>query len=132
MKRQRGMSYFAMALLCIVIVLVVVGGLKVVPAYIEYFTILKAVRGMAESGDLRGNQTVNQVRDAFDRRAAVDSIDVITAQDLDITKEGDEIVVSFAYEKRVSLFANVSLVFDFEGASNPALVTDAADEGEAK
>ncbi len=42
----------------------------------------------------------------------------ITGQDLEVTKEGGELVISFAYTKKVPLFKNVSLVFDFEGASN--------------
>jgi hypothetical protein len=48
----------------------------------------------------------------------MDDVKSVTPQDLDITKEGGELVISFKYEKKVPLFANVSLVFDFEGSSS--------------
>jgi hypothetical protein len=74
---------------------------------------------MTQSGELRGG-AVADVRKAFDRRAAVDDITIISPADLEITKEGNEIVVSFAYEKRIKLFYNISVLIDFAGSSRPA------------
>jgi hypothetical protein len=59
------------------------------------------------------------VRKAFDRRAAVDDITAISPADLEITKDGNEIVISFAYEKRIPLFYNISVLIDFAGSSRP-------------
>jgi len=106
---------FGMVVVGIIIVLVVIGGLKIAPAYIEYFTVKKAIVGVAQTTS-RG--TVAEVRQAFDRRAQIDDIDVIAGKDLEITKEGNEIVISFAYPKRISLFGNVSVVIDFAASSN--------------
>jgi hypothetical protein len=100
---------------CIVIVLVAIGGLKIAPAYIEYFKIKKAIVGIAQANS---KATVTEVREAFVRRAAIDDIDVIGAKDLEITKEGNDVVISFSYPKRISLFGNVSVVFDFAASSN--------------
>jgi len=116
MNRQKGVSLVAMISILVVLILVAVLGLKVGPVYMEYLQIKKALAGIAESGELRG-ASVNDVRKAFDRRAAVDSIDVIGSQDLDITKDGGDLVISFAYQKKVPLFSNVSLYFEFAGSS---------------
>jgi len=99
----------------IIIVFVAIGGLKIAPAYIEYFTVKKAIVGVAQT---TGKGTVGEVRQAFDRRAQIDDIDVISAKDLEITKEGNDIVISFAYPKRISLFGNVSVVIEFAASSN--------------
>jgi hypothetical protein len=115
-KTQRGIGFLGVLLLLIGIVFVAIVGMKVAPAYIEYFTIKKAVTGMVESGELR-NATVADVRKAFDRRAVVDDITSITPQDLEITKDGSEIVIAFAYEKRIPLFYNISVLIDFAGSS---------------
>jgi len=115
MKNQRGITLIGMVVVCIVIVLVAIGGLKIAPAYIEYFKVKKAISGIAQTN---GKGTVQDVRIAFDRRAAIDDIDVIAGRDLEITKEGNDIVISFDYPKRVSLFGNVSVVFDFAASSN--------------
>ncbi|HEY6239798.1 MAG TPA: DUF4845 domain-containing protein [Burkholderiales bacterium] len=99
----------------IVIVVVAIGGLKVAPAYIEYFTAKKAIVAIAQANS---KATVAEVRYAFQMRQAIDNIDVIGPKDLEITKEGNDIVISFAYPKRVGLFGNVSLVIDFSASSN--------------
>ena len=90
--------------------------MKIAPAYIEYLNVKKAVTGIVQSGETRG--TVADIRKAFDKRTQVDDIAVLTGQDLEITKEGNDVVVSFAYPKKITLFGNVSLLIDFAGASN--------------
>jgi len=118
-KRQQGLGFAGVIILLIAIVFIAIIGMKLVPAYIEYFTIKKAITGMTQSGELRGG-SVAEVRKAFDRRAAVDDITALRPEDLEISKEGNEIVVSFAYEKRVPLFYNISVLIDFAGSSRPA------------
>jgi hypothetical protein len=115
MQNQRGISLVGILFICIVVVLVAVGGLKVTPAYLEYMSVKKAVVGIVQGGEARG--TVADIRRAFDKRAQVDDISVISGTDLEITKEGNDVVVAFAYPKKVPLFANVSLYFDFSGSS---------------
>ncbi len=116
MKNQRGLSMWEILVFCIVIVMLAIGGLKITPAYIEYFKIKKAVVGIAQSGEARG--TVSDIRKAFDRRAVIDDIDAVKAQDLDVTKDGNEVVISFAYSRKIPLFGPLSLWFDFAGSSN--------------
>jgi hypothetical protein len=104
-----------MVVVAIVIVLVTIGGLKIAPAYIEYFKVKKAIVAIAQSSS---KGTVAEVRRAFDLRAGIDDIDVIAGADLEVTKEGNDLVVSFAYPKRISLFGNVNVVIDFTASSN--------------
>ncbi len=114
--KQRGVSMFGILLICIGMILVAIGGLKVVPAYIEFFAVKKAVTGIVQSGESRG--TVADIRRSFDKRAQIDDIQVVTGGDLEITKEGSDVVISFSYPKKIPLFGNLSLYFDFTGASN--------------
>jgi|SRR5882672_2091566 len=115
MKNQRGVTLIGMVVVCIVIVIVAIGGLKIAPAYIEYFKVKKAVVAIAHSNP---GGTVGDVRRAFQLRAAIDDIDVIGPNDLEVTKEGNEVVVSAAYAKRIPLFANINVVIDFSASSN--------------
>lgn len=125
MRSQRGMGFAGLLTLLVGIILLAIVGMKVVPAYIEFFTIKKAVASLTESGQLR-NATVADVRRAFALRQAIDYFEAVGPNDLEISKEGSEIVISFAYEKRIPLFSNVSLIFDFAGSSKPTS-TKAAD-----
>jgi hypothetical protein len=118
-NRQQGLGFAGVIFLLIGIVFVAIIGMKLVPAYIEYFTIKKAITGMTQSGELRG-ASVADVRKAFDRRTAIDDITAVTPADLEITKDGNEVVISFAYEKRIKLFYNISVLIDFAASSHPA------------
>jgi Tfp pilus assembly major pilin PilA len=115
MKNQRGVTLFGMVIACIVIVIVAIGGLKIAPAYIEYFKVKKAITAIAQTNS---GGTVADVRRAFELRAAIDDIDVVDKKDLEISKEGNELVISFAYPKRIPLFGNVNVVIDFAASSN--------------
>ena len=117
MKHQRGVSLNALMAGGAVLGVLALLAMKVAPEWMEYGRVGKAVKNTAQDGSLK-DATVAQVRASFLKRAEIDDIKSISPEDLDITKEGGELVISFAYTKKVPLFKNVSLVFDFEGASN--------------
>ena len=116
MKRQAGVSLVMLLVACIVLALGAVAGMKVGPAYMEYAQIKKAVADIVQSGEAR-TASVAEVRKSFDRRAQINDISVITGQDLDISKDGGNVVISFAYPKKVPLFSNMSLLIEFEGST---------------
>ncbi|HTO49374.1 MAG TPA: DUF4845 domain-containing protein [Burkholderiales bacterium] len=119
MKRQRGLGFIGLLILLIGLVFLAIIGMKMVPAYLEYFAIKKAVVAITQGGQLR-NATVADVRKAFELRQAIDDFTSVGPKDLEITKDGNEIVVAFAYERRIPLFYNISLLIDFAGSSKPA------------
>ncbi len=114
--KQRGVTMFGLVIVAILVVVGAVGGMKVAPAYIEYFSAKKAAVGIVASGEVR-NATVGDIRKAFDRRAGIDNISVISGTDLEITKEGNEVIITFAYPKKIPLFGNISLLIEFAGSS---------------
>jgi len=114
-RRQRGLSMTTLLVVAVVIIFGAIGGMKIGPAYMEYGKVKKAVAAVALEGR---TGTVADVRKGFDRRAQIDDVDVISGNDLEVSKEGGEVVVSFSYSKKVGLFGNVSLLIEFAGASN--------------
>jgi hypothetical protein len=98
---------------------VVVGilGMKVVPEVIEYFKIVQAVKAVAGDPAAKAG-SVADVRRAYERRSIIDQIQSVSPSDLDVTKDGNNIVLSFAYTKRIRMFGPVSVLIDFEGSSN--------------
>ena len=116
-NRQRGVSFPVIFLLGVLLALAAVGAMKIAPAYTEFITIKKAIMAIAASDGRTGS--VNDIRRAFDRRSNVDNITAVTPGELEITKDGGEVVISFAYTKKVPLFANVSLLIDFAASTAP-------------
>ena len=117
MKLQRGFTLNGLMIGGAIFALAALLMTKVLPPWMEYGNLLKAVKGTAADTSLK-EATVSQVRAAFGRRADMDDVKSVMPQDLDITKEGGELVISFSYAKKVPLFGNASLVFDFEGSSS--------------
>lgn len=114
-KVQRGVTLSGLLVAAFLVAILALLGMKVAPEYMEYRQIVSAMKKVAAGA---GPETsVGQVRAAFDRQANVDYITAINGADLDISKEAGTIVVSFAYEKRIPLIANVSLLLDFTGSS---------------
>jgi hypothetical protein len=113
-RKQLGLSLGALMVGAFVFIIVALLGMKVAPSYLEFFTIKKAV--VALSSEKRG-ASPNDIRKSFDQRAQVDDINTIKGSDLEITKEGNEIVINAAYRKEIPLFGNVGLHIDFAASS---------------
>jgi len=108
--QQQGLSLIALIIGLVVLALVALGGMKVLPSYLEYRSAKHAIDAIASE---RQGATVADIRRAFDNRSAVDDINTVKASDLEITKEGNGVVISFAYRKEVPLFNNVGLYIDY-------------------
>ncbi len=117
MKFQRGVSLNGLLIGAVIFALVALLAMKVLPEYIEYGKVVKAIKAASGDGSLK-EASVAQVRNSIQKRIEIDDIKSIEVKDFEITKEGGELVISFAYTRKVKLFSNISLVFDFEGSSN--------------
>ncbi|HZV53807.1 MAG TPA: DUF4845 domain-containing protein [Rhodocyclaceae bacterium] len=115
-KSQRGITLSGLMVTGVVVALVAITGMKVVPDVIQYTKIMSNIKAMSQDASLK-QASAADVRKAFDRRANVDQIDAITSQDIDVGKDGNSLVLSFAYTKRIPLFGPVSLLIDFEGST---------------
>ena len=112
-QSQRGASMLGILVICVVIILIAVLGLKLTPAYIEHGKIKQAV-----SAAKSGGKTVNDVRKAFERYADVNDITTVKKEDIEVTKEGNDIVVIARYDKKIPLFYNVYILIEFLASSN--------------
>jgi hypothetical protein len=117
---ERGVSLSGLIVVLAVAGLVAVLALKVSPSFIEYRAIKSAiVKAKADGG------SVAEMQSSFDKAADINSISSINGKDLVISKDSGEPEISFAYEKRIGLFGNVSLVIDYEGTTDKSGVVAA-------
>ena len=114
-KRQMGVSLSGLLFWCIIVAMVALLLIKVAPSAIEYYKIRKDIASVARSA--KPESTVPELRKAFDKFANIDLITDIRSEDLDISKVGNQIVISVAYEKKISLFGPVSLVIEYRASS---------------
>lgn len=110
-SRQRGLSFIGLLFVGGVLAMGGVITAQIVPTAIEYQAVLKAVN------KARDGNTVVEVRSIFDKATAVDNISSISGKDLEVTKEGDKIVVSFAYQREIHLAGPGYLTLKYSGRS---------------
>ena len=120
LARQAGISLTGLILALVVIGVAAVLALKLVPAYAEYSAIKDAIVRAKEAGG-----TPREIQVAFDKNAGINNVTAIRGRDLTITREDGETQVSFAYEKRMPLVGNVSLLIDYAGTTDPSGVVAA-------
>lgn len=109
---QRGITFIGLLFVGGVLAVTGVIAAQVVPTLIELQAINKAAQKAANEGD-----TVAQVRAIFDRAAAIDDIKSISGTDLGVTKNGDKVVVSYAYEREIHLAGPAWLTLKYDGKS---------------
>lgn len=110
-QRQRGLTFFGLLFVGILLAFAGVVFAQVVPTYIEFMAVQKAVQKAATG------TTVAEVRAIFDKAAQIDDITTISGKDLEIGKQGDKVVVSFDYSREIALMGPAYLVMKYNGSS---------------
>lgn len=116
MKKQRGITLFGMLLVAVLVVLAVIVAAKLVPSYIEYWSVKKVLATMANDPEAQ-NMAPPQLRDSFAKRATIADISSVGGKDLNISREGGQLVIGVDYSKKIPLFGNMSACLDFSGTT---------------
>ena len=88
---------------------------RVIPAYIEYFSVQKALEGaLADSKDL----SKLDIRRLVERRIGADYIDSVNANDLEVTKTGNVVTASISWQNKLHLVGNASLLLEFDASAS--------------
>jgi hypothetical protein len=116
LKRQRGLSFSGFMLGAFVLVMVSMLGLKLIPSYMQNGAITKIFTAIASDPDMQ-KAPVREIRASFARRASIDNITAITAEDIQMESDSGRLVLSASYTVKVPLVANVSLSIDFKPSS---------------
>lgn len=110
---ERGLSLSGLIFMLAIFGVCAVFGLKLVPAVMEYMAVKKAIVTAKSAGT-----TPKEIQSAFDKTAQVNDITSISGHDLEISKNGEDTVVSFAYEKKIPLVGPASLLLEYSGSTD--------------
>ena len=117
-SQQRGLTMIGFLFIALVVVAIAMLAMKLVPAYIEFFSVKKILATMGQEPDLKSKSNA-ELRSDFVRRAEVGYVTVVKPEDLTIDRKGGVPVITASYEYRTPLVANVNLVVDFNASSDP-------------
>ncbi len=111
-SQQRGISLISLLIVGAMLAFFGVIGAQVAPTLIEYQAIKKAVNKVAASGG-----GVAEIRSNFDKAQSIDDFKSISGKDLEISKNGEKVVIGFAYTKEIHLAGPAYLLLKYAGNS---------------
>jgi hypothetical protein len=111
-QQQRGLTIIGFIFVAALVVAAVMVGFRMVPAYIEAYTVQKVMaRTLQEEKE---GFALSKFRSDFDLKASADYIDSVRGTDIEITKEGNELIATATWTRTLHLVGNVSLLLEFE------------------
>jgi hypothetical protein len=116
MRREQGVTLTGVMMFAVILIFALLLSFKIGPAYFEYLTIKKQLQALAADPVSRGTNR-KEFNAAFTARQTMENITAIGAGDITITREGNEVMLSSEYSKKVRLFGNLSACMDFEPTS---------------
>jgi hypothetical protein len=110
-SRQRGISFFGLIFVGALLAMAGVVAAQIFPTYVEYQAISKAANKAKEGA------SPAEVRSIFDKQSEVDDFKSVSGKDIEVTKEGDKVVVAFAYQREIHLVGPAWLTLKYAGRS---------------
>jgi hypothetical protein len=113
MKRtQRGVTMIGWIVLLIPVAIVGYTGIRLVPVYLNYTKISRAMTQLTQ--ELRSSDSQQTIFFALDKRLDIEQVDFPTVKDFVIRRDGQSWVVEINYEDGAPLLSNVSITAKFE------------------
>ena len=114
--KQRGLSFSGFIFGAVILVLAITTGMKLIPAYMQDAKIGNLFTVIANDPEMQ-KASLRDIRMSFSKRASIDSVTAINAEDIEITSNGGRLVLSASYAVKIPLAGNVSLYLDFSPTS---------------
>jgi Domain of unknown function (DUF4845) len=111
-RKQRGITLTGALIGMIVLAFVGLFAAKLLPSYMDYFAVQKILKAMDSNGETKA-PTVKEIRNAFDRRNTIENVKALRGEDLEITKEAGEAVVTATWATKIPIAWNFSACLDF-------------------
>ncbi|MFA6120656.1 MAG: DUF4845 domain-containing protein [Sideroxydans sp.] len=114
--KQLGIGFSGFIMVAFVLIFVAILGMKLVPAYIHSTQISSIFQAVASDPAMQ-NASIKEIKESYSKRAYINAISELSAEDIEITKEGAALSLSASYSVKIPLVANVTLLLEFNPSS---------------
>ncbi len=116
---QRGVTLIGVLFFALLLGFAVYTAARLLPAYLDYWAVKKALADMAQDPELAG-ASLAAYREAFEKRLYVSDITDVGHKDLEMEKSKDGVVLKASWTVRRRFIGPVNLCLDFEADSTAA------------
>ncbi len=108
-ERQHGITVIGMLLLIIVLAFAALIAMKVVPMYIQYYTIKSTIESIRKEPQV-AQMSVTDIQNAIQKRFDIGYVENITARNLKIRQDRGGRVLDLVYDDERELFYGLHVV----------------------
>ena len=111
--RQRGITFIGWIVLLIPIAIIGYAGIRVVPTYLNYMKVSKAMEQIASETKGEEQISVQELRRSLEKRFDIDNVSYPKVDQIAFVRDGKSWVAETHYEDVTPLFGNASLLLRF-------------------
>jgi hypothetical protein len=115
-KRQQGLTILGFMLLAAVVVIFAMVGFRVIPSYIEYYSVKRALEDTMRGGSVDPNNPA-AFRAELARRLQTSYVEDVKSTDATLRRQGNQVVAEVAWERKLHMVGNAYILLEFEVAS---------------
>lgn len=112
-RSQKGLTIISIIFLVLMALFVVFVIMKLVPPYIESFSVADALGSLRKEVDIR-DKSKEEIYTMLRKRFEVSDVTHVTKEDVKIQKAPGEVKIDIQYEVRVPLVSNIDLLLSFK------------------
>ncbi len=112
-KSQLGVSILALAMILSLVAIVAMGGIKVLPSYMDNNVIKGSIETLIDNEDV-SEMRIAQIRGTVMRNLTVNGIRGFDSDNIQLVREEGKEYINVSYESRVPLFYNIDAIVYFD------------------
>ena len=116
LRQQQGMSPVTILFVLCLIGSAVFVGFKLIPVYIEHFSVVSSLKSMEEEAGMR-SKPPSELKKLMKRRFEINDVRRVRAEDVIIKKRAQETTIRVAYEVQVPIVANIDFLLTFDNVA---------------
>ncbi len=110
---QRGMTMITGMLVLAIAVFFVILGIRLVPSYIEYYSVRSVLQAVAQDRQAR-EWSPAQIKDSIIKRLKINGVYDFDRNNIHIKKDKGKLQIVVAYEVRKNMAGNIDAVMAFK------------------
>ena len=115
-KTQAGLTILGFLLVAAVVIIFAMVGFRVVPSYVEYYSVKKSLDDTMRSGNVDPSN-LQAFRLELERRLQTSYVENVKANDAVVRRVGNQITAELSWERRLHMFGNAYILLEFEVTS---------------
>ncbi len=113
LRRQQGIGFVKLVLLAVIIVFVAVIGVKLVPYYLEFYTVYNLMQGLKAEGGW-STKSKEEIFSTVNKRLDINAVTSVDAKQFKYKKLDRGFRLSVEYQVQKHLVGNVDALLNFK------------------